>query len=308
MAETIYKALSLLFDGGLADKMSEWMTTLFTAIINLLDSSGGLFSAAMTVFSAIACSLLVLYFFMDLVNQANRDMFSFEKLIVSFVKLLTGFVILLVLQDIVVGLAKIGYSLYNEMLSGSLKDSFTSGSSAGITFTFGDYSDSVFPDWATVETAFTDNYKGFTKLISNIGLFIECSLLNIIGFIAKFAGYFICTSNAILILGRAVFAPIAVVQCFEDGTRSAGIRYLKSFAAECITMACILILIYAATSLTNGLLANSLTESGIGTTITFDNLGKVVSLSNAAQLLVPQLAAIGGMAGAGKLAHDILGA
>lgn len=304
MAETIYNALDLFFGEGIAGRMSEWMTLLYSTILTYLE--GNLMTTVMTVFSALACTMLTLFFFAEIVNQASRDMFSFEKLIVMFIKFLVGFVLLLTLQDLVVNLAKIGNYLYQTMEGGSIAAEITSGSSVGITFTFDGTS---YDNLSEVDiSVFQSEYTGLLKNIPAIPLYIWCLFLNILGMIGKFAGYFICTSNGLIIIVRAVFMPIAIVQCFEDGTKSAGIKYVKAFAAECITMAVIIIILYAANAVTSGLVANSFAESGLGNVITFDNIGNALAPTRAAYLLIPLFAAIGGMAGGSKIAHDVLGA
>lgn len=82
-------------------------------------------------------------------------------------------------------------------------------------------------------------------------------------------------------------------------------RYLKGLIADCITMAVIIIILFAATAVTNGMI-NNLTS--VGSEISFDNLTEVVSFSNLAIILVPELAAVGAMASGSKIAHDIMGA
>ena len=81
-------------------------------------------------------------------------------------------------------------------------------------------------------------------------------------------------------------------------------RYLKGLAADCITMAAIIIILYAASALTSGMLT-SIAEIE---EITVKNLYKVITFKNLAVVLVPELAAVGGMASASRIAHDIMGA
>ena len=59
---------------------------------------------------------------------------------------------------------------------------------------------------------------------------------------------------------RQIFAPIAVAQCFEDGTRSAGIRYLKKLAATALTFAAIAGVAYAGGALQAAVIDNVLNE------------------------------------------------
>lgn len=312
MAKFVYDTLVILLGGGLTEEMADWMAGLFATVLRLIN--GRLMSTAMNIFAAIACSMLILYFFMDLVDQAKRDMFSLEKLIVSFIKFLAAFVVLLCLKDLVTYVVQIGNFLYLTLSSegsGTLHDAIVSGSSARIRLfdeiPLGDSGRTSFyemPDWTTAtEEAFGDEYN-VLSIIKNIQIYVICAIAGVIGFIAKIAGYFICTSNAVLVIARVVFSPIAVVQLFEDGSRSAGMRYLKGLAADCITMAVIIIILYAASAITSGLVVDLTSISEIN----FSNLNNVITFGNLAIILVPELVAIGAMASGGKIAHDIMGA
>ena len=299
MAKFVYDTLVILLGGGLTEEMADWMAGLFATVLRLIN--GRLMSTAMNIFAAVACSMLILYFFMDLVDQAKRDMFSLEKLIVSFIKFLAAFVVLLCLKDLVTYVVQIGNYLYLTLSSegsGTLHDAIVSGSSARIRLfdeiPTGSSGRSTFyemPDWTSAtQDAFEDNFKGILALVKNIQVYVICAIAGVIGFIAKIAGYFICTSNAVLVIARVVFSPIAVVQLFEDGSRSAGMRYL--------------IILYAASAITSGLIVDLTSISEIN----FDNLTDVITFSNLAIILVPELVAIGAMASGGKIAHDIMGA
>ena len=313
MAKFVYDTLVILLGGGLTEEMADWMAGLFATVLRLIN--GRLMSTAMNIFAAIACSMLILYFFMDLVDQAKRDMFSLEKLIVSFIKFLAAFVVLLCLKDLVTYVVQIGNFLYLTLSSegsGTLHDAIVSGSSARIRLfdeiPLGDSGRTSFyemPDWTTAtQDEFEDNFKGILALVKNIQMYVICAIAGVIGFIAKIAGYFICTSNAVLVIARVVFSPIAVVQLFEDGSRSAGMRYLKGLAADCITMAVIIIILYAASAITSGLVVDLTSISEIN----FSNLNNVITFGNLAIILVPELVAIGAMASGGKIAQDIMGA
>lgn len=312
MGKFIYDALDIIFGGSIVDSMSSWMEGLFNSVLNLVN--GSLVSTIMNVFAAIACSMLILYFFMDLVDQAKRDMFTLEKLIVSFIKFLAAFVVLLCLKDILTWIVQIGNYLYLMIADpdSAIRTAITAGSSDGIEF-FSDIplEDSgrsavtQFPAWTdAVQTAFEDEFDGITKIFKNISLLIISVIAGLLGMVAKIAGYFICTSNAVMIIVRIVFAPIAVVQLFEDGSRSPGMKYLKGLIADCITMAVIIVILLAASALTSGMLT---TLSDV-TAITFGNVKNVVSFSNIVIIIVPQLVAIGAMASGGKVAHDVMGA
>lgn len=315
MAEFIYNAVDFMLGSGLTDDMSRWMSDLFQTIMTLI-GNGSLIDVALNIFVAIACSMLILYFFMDLLDQAKRDMFSFEKLIVSFIKFLAAFTVLLCLSDILENVVRIGNYLYKAMLESgndSLQAAITTANGEMIEL-FPDIpaSDSgrsgysVMPEWTeAVQEAFEDEFSfGIGKVINNFGLIITSAVINLIAIVARIAGYFICASNAVMIIARISFSPIAVVQLFEDGTKSSGMRYLKGLVADCITMAVIIIILYAATAITNSIVVD---YSGF-TEVTVENLRSVFTFRNTAVMLVPQLVAVGAMATGSKVAHDIMGA
>ena len=300
MGQFVYDSCEILFGGGLVEDMSSWMSSLYASLLTIIDGDNGVMQVALTIFSAIACSLLIIYFFWDLANQAGKDMFSFEKLIVSFIKLFVAFTVLLCLKDLVVGALKLGETLYNGLSTDSQLLAAISGDSTDIKY-FG--YDSM-PEWSVVKRDFENEFKGITAFIKNFQVVLVCTLVFLIGFVAKIAGYFICTSNAVMIIARVVFCPVAVVQMFEDGTRSSGMKYLKGLIADCITMAVIIIVLFAASALTNGMLSNL---AGI-TEITVSNLRHILTIENVAIVVIPELAAVGAMASGSKIAHDILGA
>lgn len=315
MEKWIFDAADILFGGGLADDMAEWMRGLLDTILDLMES-GGLIDAALNIFVAISCSLLILYYFMDLVDQAKRDMFSFEKLIVGFIKFLAAFVVLLCLPDILHSIIRIGRYMYLAMEddgSGTLRSAIMNAPNNTLelftdlpTGSSGRSSLSEMPTWTeAVQQAFTDKYGfGIGKILDNFGILICSILVNLIGIIARIAGYFICASNAVMVIVRVAFSPIAVVQLFEDGTKSSGMRYLKGLVADCITMAVIIVILFAATAVTNGMVVNYADVSEI----TVDNLSTVMNFKNIAIMLVPELVAVGAMASGSKVAHDIMGA
>ncbi len=305
--KSIYDAVSFLFGGGLANDLQEWMNDLFTTILAIVD--GGLVTSVLAALSAVACSLLILYFFMDLMDQAKRDMFSFEKMIIAFIKFLAAVVVLICLPDLIKYLVQIGHAVYqfaanDDTISGAL----VSGNGNAISL----FPDVAREDMATMppwdnntQDAFTDALgKGVTGFLGHVGLWVECMIINLIGMIMRIVGFFLCASNALWVLVRATFSPFAVVQLFEDGSRSSGMRYLKGFAADCITMAVYVVILLAASAVTNGLVQNYIEVSEI----TFENMETIIDWSTTAILLVPQLVAVGAMGGGGKVAHDIMGA
>lgn len=304
MDEFIYNALASVFGGGLTGAVSKWMTELFTALQNIMKN--GMMDTAMNLFAVIACSLLILYFYQDLAAQASRDMITLEKLVSAFVKMILAFALLICLKDIIIMLVDMGEALFIWMKDDSVKNVFSATATGELKFKFGSgAATDYFPAYDDVKSEFEDQYGGITKTAKNIGLALNLLIPSILTWIIKLVGYFVCTSNAVMLLIKSVFSPVAVVQCFEDGTKSAGIRYLKSLAADAITMGVMIVILYLCSALTSSLLANVYTKIG---TLTFDNVKEVVNWENMLYLIVPNLAAIGAMIGAGKVAKEIVGA
>ena len=301
VAEWYYDVLKILFGSSLIEELSLWMTKLFQGIKDLLGN--GFVDYSLMIFSAIACSLLVVYFFADLTNQVSREMFSLEKLVVSFVRLFVAFAILIVLPDLVTGIVDIGSALYTWMSSGEVQQAITGPGhteSNGITY----FGSAQWPPYADVQSQFEENFNGMWGMVSHMGLMLTCCIPALLAMGARLIGYFLTTVNAVMIVARVFFAPVAVVQIFDEGTRSAGIRYIKRLAADCITMAVMVVIFSVVSSLTATVVGDTLGN----TSMTIDNIGsEFVTWGNMAKILVPEITAVGGMAGAAKLAHDVIG-
>lgn len=302
MGEYIYNALASIFGGGLTGEVSDWMTKLFEALKIIMNN--GMMDTAMNMFAVIACSLLILYFYQDLAAQASRDMITLEKLVSAFIKMILAFALLICLKDIIIMLVDMGEALFIWMKDDSVKNVFSATATGELKFKFGSgAATDYFPAYTDVRDAFDDQYGGL-KFTKNMGLILTLVIPSFLTWIIKLVGYFVCTSNAVMLLIKSVFSPVAVVQCFEDGTKSAGLRYLKSIAADAITMGVMMVILYLCSALTSSLLSKVYTSIG---TLTFDNVKEVVNWENLLYLIVPNLAAIGAMIGANKVAKEIVG-
>ena len=301
MEELVYNALQSIFGGGLTGELSDWMKKLFEAIETLLNNN--LMANVMDLFSVIGCSMLLLYFYMDLTSQASRDMITLEKLISSFIKLLFAFTILVALPDIITQLLSAGKAFFEWMADSSTANMINGTASNTVQFNFGTGTTSDFPEWNTVKNNFKDEFGGL-HFIGHLGVTVSLLIPALLNFITKLAGYVVCTSNAVMLITKAIVSPIAVVQCFEDGTKSAGIKFLKSLTADAITMGIMVLVLYASSALTSSLLEPIYTGMGI---ITFDNLSVVVNWNTLLIIIVPRLAAIGAMLGANRIAKEVMG-
>ena len=144
-------------------------------------------------------------------------------------------------------------------------------------------------------------------MIKHISEFIPLLLVNLVFFVAKAAAYLITVSNAIMVIVRAVLAPLGIVQLFDDGQRSNGIRYLKKFVGEALTFAAIVGILYAA-SLLQGQLIASVVSDSLGGELSVDNIADVLNLSTLVPIVIIQLSAAGAIMKATQLSNDIVGA
>lgn len=304
MAKMIYELLKTVAGKGQAiDDVKEWLENLFGALNEMLTSD--LMTLSFTTFAGVAFSILLLFFLLDLLGLVERDMLTFQKLVIQFIKLMVGATILLCLPNIITGLVDLGHSFFEYFSSDSFQTaSASSGTKKEISFSFGStvYTSSTFPKWATVQDLFKEEY-GIGGIIGNLGVCFIALLAWILRIVIYVAGCFVATSCVVKILLRAIMSPIAVVQCFEEGTRSTGIRYLKGFFAEVLSLGLMVAALVLSQSLSNSLLL----EAGTNKVITFDNLDEVLGILTIGRAFLPQLAGVGAMMAVEKLAHDVTG-
>ena len=173
----------------------------------------------------------------------------------------------------------------------------------------GNNNPSSFPDFEKIKDALSDaGYSNkVTAVIKHIAEFIPLLLVNLVFFVAKAAAYLVTVSNAIMILVRAVFAPIGIVQLFDEGQRSNVIRYIKKFTSDVLTFAAIVGILYAA-SLLQGQLIASVVSANLGGVLSVDNIPEVLALSTLIPVVIIQLSAAGAIMKAAQLSNDIVGA
>lgn len=316
MQKMVYNIAKMLFNGSFVDEISGFLSAVFDALGKMLDKT--FMATVLNSFAAIAVSLLILYFFMDLVSQASKDMFSMEKLIISFIKLFVAMAVLICLPELISGLVNIGKALYmwaSSNDSGSLRDTLFNGK-GNFQFKLGTGGNAKvtdkFPSFKQIEDAGLWEFE-LSKILDMFNLFLITILVSIVNFVIKLAAYFLAVTNALAIIGRAIFSPLAVVQLFEDGTRSAGIRYLKIFAAECMQMATMVVILYASSKLTGYMMSTMYDSSGFievsgdKTIVDLTRFEDNITFGNLPTMILPQFAAIGGMMGVSKITRDVIG-
>lgn len=298
MDKFIYNALSMLYGPGLIQDVNDFMSKIVNGTRDFFKQNGAA-SVALEMFIAIGVTLMILFFYIDVLKKTSKEMMTLERLILAFIKLVLGAVILLYLREIVDSLMKLCLGIYDVAASKPLKDTGTS-----LTF----FGSNVFPEWTykdpvtgkTIEQIFHKNYKGLHGIDEALALLLPWLAC----YLARFASYFIATSTAIMLIAQLIFMPIAAAQCFDDGERNKGLKYIQKFAATALTFAVIIGFLYAA-SLLQGAVAGSFLDIE-NNAITAENLDKLFDAGFIANTVI-QLSAVGGILKAQSLANDIVG-
>lgn len=319
MDQFIYTELSMICGKGITREVVAWMYSMFSYIENAFNDDG-IVMTFMNSFKAIACALLILYFVIDLVNQISRDMFSFDRLILAFIKLIAAFALFLQLTTILRALVSIAKNLFVWVGATELEAT----TSNGKTFTYFGYGEGnnkagEFPTykWCDKHDKLSE-YTGVGGFFSGLGIAGALLVPFIIGFVAKFVCYFVTTSMAVALIARAIFSPLAIVQVFEGGTASAGMRYLKALAADAIAFAVMIGVFKVAAWIGSQVTADAISSSwkkanlsgnyGLVATEDNSNIGELLDFQTIIKLCLPDLVAIGGMATIAKsLAKEIVG-
>jgi hypothetical protein len=302
MGKFVYNALTAIFGSSLTEDIVSFMSLVISGMSSFF-KDGGQATTVLAIFTGVAGSLMTIYLFMDIMDKASKDMVTLERLILIFVKYLFGMVILIYLPEIVNYLFKLAKGIYDVVGNKNVLNLSVSG--AKIKY----FGSDKWPDYSMVSDIFEKKSvfgKGVKSITNNLGLLFTLMLTYLLSFGARFAAFFIAISNAVTLITRTIFAPLGVVQCFDEGQRSAGIRYLKKFAAEALTFAVIVGILFAAGQLQNAVLAGILKP--YGGELTTDNVQEILgSFKMMGSIIVIQLASLGGMMKAGQLANDIVG-
>lgn len=330
MAKMIYNAVELLYGGGLADEVAKFMKKMWQAVSSLSQSE---ISNGYSIFSAVAAALLVLYFYMDIASQASRDLLTLEKLTVFCVKFIVAFVILLNVSTFMNGFVSIGQSLWNTVSTNtkSIGSNVTSESEGRQQATFDEFinanpgDDDENPGYNkklldAIETEYPSGIKGFFKAFD---LLLPCLVVWLVGTVLKFLCYFAVIKNALEIVVRGYLSPLAIPQLFEEGQRSAGIRYIKAFAAVCLEMMVMIVFLrlgsnlamyiqntfYGVVSDSGQVISGALfVKDGNNVTCYPTNIAMSLNMIQIIMGLLPNVVAVTAAQGAGKITREIAGA
>lgn len=317
MTGMIYKILEAVYGSGITESVSKWMDKLW-GTLNVIFQTNNLVNSAYIAFAGVASALLVLYFYIEITSQASRDLFTLEKLVIMFIKYIVAFLILIYSKEIMNGILAIGQGVYEKTKDAT----FSNGGESNCTW---DYMISKHPgndskgrNIYVMNTLKRLYSGGVSEFIEALGVVIPGILGLIVAFACKLSCYLICTTNVLNICVRAYMSPLAIPQLFEEGQRSSGIRYFKSFAATCLEMALIIITLRLASQIAVALqpaLLSISSDGSFGTGFLVDEQGKLnegnieiaLSIMGLIPALVPHLAAVTAIAGVNRITHDIVG-
>lgn len=338
MDTIIYDGLSVIFGNG-NDKLEVFMDGMLEALKTFFER--GLVSNALNLFAAICSSLLIMYWLIDVIGMATRDMMSLEKMVVSFMKYIVAVVIVLNLSGIMsglVGLADGFFEMTRDFDFGSdiVVDVYSEDEegNAGTEPTFGTEitGESDLVTWAVAEQKdeeakkassdntyqdghlrknFEDEYSGIFGFFRGVGIAFKMLFPALIHAAVYLIGCFLCISTSLQIIVRGIASPLGIVSLFDEGTRSSGVRYIKKFIALCFTFT-VMILITSAVGKLGAAIRTFNWNYGWGNLYknisTFDELSQAITFGDAIMGCLPSIAGIGAMIGAGRLSDEIFGA
>lgn len=300
----VYNTLQMIFGGGMIVDINDFLGKVINATQDMFSNN---ISVLVTTFSVIAGSLMIIFLYIDLTSNATKELLTLERLILTFIKFFIAMLFLIYLPEILDALFRLAIGIYDMACENFTYDNLD----YGIRFfpDDGNNNPSVFPDFDKIKDALKDaGYSNMaTAIVKHIAEFIPLLLANMVFFVAKAAAYLITVSNAIMIIVRAVFAPIGIVQLFDEGQRSNGIRYLKKFASDALTFAAIVGILYAA-SLLQGQLISAVVSANLDGVLSVDNIPDVLEFSTLIPVVIIQLSAAGAIMKAAQLSNDIVGA
>lgn len=312
MGKVAFEALESIFGGTFIDNATELMSMLLNVLKTAFSSES--VSNMLTIFISVSATVLTLYLFIEVANRATTEQLTMERLIIILVKFFAAFVILVNIKELIMVLFDIDVAIY-DMVQAATKDALEEGSSfGGLKFFPGINPDpSQFPSTfaGDLKKAFEDaGYgEGIMSYVNNMSSFFTCMLLKLFTTVINIACYLVVIGNAISLIVRTIFAPLGIVQMFEDGSKSAGIRYLKKFLADGLTLAAILGVLYAVSRLQGGVITASIPDAwNNNLTANADVLDTVLNLKGPGlSILALQLAGVGAMFKASQIANDIVG-
>lgn len=314
LSEIILDMARMLFKSSFIDDVSGFMGELFTALLSILNKD--FVNVLLSIFGGVAGSLLLIYFMMGVISQATKETFTIEKFLFQFLRLMVAFTILVELPELITMLVKLGDGLYGIVASEGFRAKLgLSGDGVNYKYSLGSGAEPIskFPTADQIKKAGLWDY-GIGDILDILQIFLISIITSILTFVARLVVYFVTVSNAVMIIAKAVFSPIAICQLFDENSKGKGLAYIKSFTADCAQMAIIVVLLFASAKLTEALVSNlysgvgglvEMSKDGKQGIVHLENFDTAIRFSNLHRFCLPQLAATGSVLGASKLSHEI---
>lgn len=290
ISESLFDMLVTFYGNGLLTDISDFLQKVNTATQTAL--TGTVIADAMAIFRGFGAALILLFFLVELLNQQQRELLTFERLIFMMIRLLAVMVVMMNLDVIIQGIITLSSSLYARFSAMAV-------SGAGGFEIFGQTGPY---DYAVIKDEFEDALdigvmKGLGILMGFLIPWLASRLCYVVAFV-------VAIGRSVELAVRAVLAPIGVAQLFEEGTRSSGFRNLKKLAGVGLQMLVIAVVLYAASLLNKALMS----EAGSGyVTITEANLLNVLQSKDMWTMCAIQLASVGVILKSGSIGNDMAG-
>ena len=190
--------------------------------INFSGKSYSMVDAAVAmydVFKIIGIALILLYFLIEILDEVQADNFNFEHLIKKLITLVIAILVIMNGPTILRTVCDLGDSLLDDAEQAAavgnqtnpyidqLKDSLNDAQNEGGLLSY-------------VKAA-----------LAGLGIIVDNLLPYLLYFVVLLVAFLISFSRFIEILVRFAFAPVGMAPLVSGGSKSAGYRYIKKFAA-----------------------------------------------------------------------------
>lgn len=342
MAGALFDAFNLLFGNGMTNSCKDFLDTMIgtggsnygalgNTLLSIVNDDFFFWLQTLTLgyFTAV-------FFFMDIIGMVQHDQVTMEKLINVFIKLVLVATLIINLPYIILYLFQFCQRFALLMREVSFNPKGISDSDSIITIKW--WGNDSFPSWTDTLTDIVDdngnsvgpllanNYfegkygfgSGISAFFGSFKTFIRVIPCMIICMGAKIAGLFLITTNVVSLALKTVFSPIPVSQCFDEGTRSTGIRFLKGYVADALNFAGINAALNIASTISNALLISeieSIAKSSnliaiVNNTVNINSMKQLNLLADSESIFVfciIQIGAVGAMMGISKITSSLLG-
>lgn len=222
-------------------------------------------------------ALLTTFFLMYVFDAAAKDQITVDTVIKMMIQLIVAIAILSNFDAVINSILSVGESIFgllrkNVVLSPQGR---VSGVSSSIAATVSSSEKINASTGEEIMTALENNGNTTGSLYFQI---VFCWFIYHIGMIAMF---FAAVARLIELGWRIAFAPIGLANCFEGGTNSPAIRYLKSLFAVAISGA-VLFLIFQIGTMVSQILFVQISGAGMwaGVAALLATAGAAISASN----------------------------